>query len=106
MAAAIDLWEFSPPAVFKSNIPVLVDFWAPWCQPCHMVAPVIEELAQRYAGRIKVVKVNVDEANKVASSMDIRSIPTITLFNRERLVDQRVGVQPKGVLEDMIEGVL
>jgi thioredoxin 1 len=92
--------------VVKSEIPALVDFWAPWCAPCHVIGPVIEELSREYAGRVKFVKVNVDEARNVAMSLGIMSIPTIAIFTGGRVKNQLIGVQPKAVLEKMIEDSL
>ena len=89
--------------VVKSEIPALVDFWAPWCAPCHVVAPIIEELSRDYTGRVKYVKVNVDEAKNVAMSLSIMSIPTIAIFNNGQVKNQLIGVQSKVVLEKMIE---
>jgi len=91
--------------VLRSDVPVLVDFWAPWCGPCHMVAPIIKELALEYAGRVKFVKVDVDEARNAAMSMGIRSIPTICVFSNGKPMGQIVGVQPKANLQQMIEKV-
>ena len=92
--------------VVKSNTPALVDFWAPWCAPCHVIGPVIEELSREYAGRIKFVKVNVDEARNVAMSLGIMSIPTIAIFKDGKVMNQMIGVQPKAVLERMIKEIL
>jgi thioredoxin 1 len=89
--------------VVKSDIPVLVDFWAPWCAPCHVIAPIIEDLSRDYTGRVKFAKVNVDEARKVATSLGIMSIPTIAIFNKGQVMNQFIGVQPKAALEKMIE---
>jgi thioredoxin 1 len=89
--------------VIRSDLPVLVDFWAPWCAPCHVVAPTIEELAREYEGRARFVKVNVDEAYSTATSLGIASIPTIVLFHRGKPIDRHVGVQPKSVLGEMLE---
>jgi thioredoxin 1 len=92
--------------VVKSEIPALVDFWAPWCAPCHVIGPIIEDLSRDYTGRVKFVKVNVDESRNVAMSLGIMSIPTVAIFNKGKVVNQLVGVQPKGVLEKMIEDSL
>ncbi|MBW1806681.1 MAG: thioredoxin [Deltaproteobacteria bacterium] len=89
--------------VVKSEIPVLVDFWAPWCAPCLAVAPIIEDLSRDYSGRVKFVKVNVDEAQNVALSLGIMSIPTIAIFKQGKTANQLIGVQGKAVLEKMIQ---
>ena len=81
--------------VAKSDVPVLVDFWAPWCAPCRMVAPVLEQIAEEYKGRAKVVKVNVDEEQMVAGSLGVRSIPTIALFQNGKVRDTLIGARPK-----------
>ena len=92
--------------VLKSDIPVMVDFWAPWCSPCHMVAPIIEKLSIDYADKVKFVKVNVDEAQQISSSMDVVSIPTIVIFNNGTTVSRQVGAQPRNVFEKMIQDSL
>lgn len=84
--------------VIQSEIPVLVDFWADWCAPCRMVAPVLEELASELAGRVKVAKLNVDANRETAAKYDIMSIPTIVLFKEGKVVKQVVGALPKETL--------
>jgi thioredoxin 2 len=92
-------------AVDTSSL-VLVDLWAPWCGPCRMVAPVLERLAERYAGRLKVVKVNVDENPRTAAMYDASSIPTLVMLRDGAVVGRVVGAQPEPVLAAQVEPLL
>ncbi|MBN1472103.1 MAG: thioredoxin [Syntrophaceae bacterium] len=89
--------------VSHSKLPLLVDFWAPWCMPCHMLAPAIEAIAKKYSGKLKVFKANVDETPGTASAFGIMSIPTVAIFNGGKLMKKNVGVVPQEVLEDKIK---
>ncbi len=107
MANAITITDDSfQSEVVKSTIPVLVDFWAVWCGPCRMVAPIVDELAVEYEGRVKVGKVDVDSEQKIASDYGIRSIPTLLIFKNGELADQIVGAVPKKQLVEKLEAVL
>jgi thioredoxin 1 len=88
--------------ILDSDIPALVDFWAPWCGPCNRVAPTVEKIAKEYQGKLKVGKLNVDEAPDVASQYNIMGIPTLMIFKNGKVVEVIVGVEPKEYIEEKI----
>jgi len=92
--------------VLQAALPVLVDFWAPWCGPCRMVTPILEEVAQQYVGKIQIAKVNVDENNQTSAAYDVRGIPTLILFKDGKMVATKVGALSKPQLIDFLESNL
>ncbi len=94
------------PQVLNSDLPVLVDFWAQWCGPCRMISPIVDAIAAQYAGKLKVVKVNVDEAARLCADYHIRSIPTLLLFRNGAVVERIVGAVSRTVLLDKLNAHL
>ena len=107
MSAALELTkENFQSEVFDADVPALVDFWATWCGPCRAIAPVVEELATQYDGKLKVGKVDVDAQQQLAAEFGIRSIPTLLLFKDGKMAEQIVGAVPKKQLEDKVQKIL
>ena len=92
--------------VLKSDLPVLIDFWAPWCGPCKQIAPVVDELAKEYDGRLKIVKMNVDDNPQTPSKYGVRGIPNLILFKGGQVRDQMIGAVPKAQLVKAIDQVV
>jgi thioredoxin 1 len=92
--------------VVNSSVPVIVDFWAEWCGPCRMIAPILDEIAASYAGRVKVVKVDVDSNSRTASQFSVMSIPTLLFFKNGKVQDQIVGALPKKMLQEKVDKFL
>ena len=92
--------------VLQANVPVLVDFWAPWCGPCRAIAPLLEELAGEYAGRAKIVKLNVDDHQQAAATYGVRSIPNLIVFKNGQVAQQIVGAVPKTKLTQALDAAL
>lgn len=104
---AIDVTEATfEEVVLKSEVPVIVDFWAVWCGPCRMVGPIVEEIGQEYDGKAKVVKVDVDNNPGIASQYGIRNIPTLLYYKNGQVVDKQVGAVPKQVIVNKLESLL
>ncbi len=89
--------------VLESNVPVLVDFWAEWCGPCKMIAPIVSEIAKIFEGSAKVAKINVDENPETSATHGITAIPTLLIFKNGKLVDKVIGLQSKGVIEEKLK---
>jgi thioredoxin 1 len=105
MAQAVNDSNFDA-VVTASDQPVVVDFWATWCGPCRMISPIVDQMAEKYAGRVSVVKCNVDESTDIPVKFGIRNIPTLLFFKNGELVDRVVGAVPQAELEKKIEALL
>lgn len=103
---ALEITDKNAQELIASGKPVVIDLWAPWCGPCRMVAPIIEELAAEYDGRVIIGKYNVDEESDLSTEYSVRNIPTILFFKEGKLVDKQVGASPKTTIEDRIKALL
>lgn len=92
--------------VLESDIPVLVDFWAPWCGPCHMVSPMLEAVAEKMGNDLKIVKMNTDENMNTAQNYEIMAIPSLLIFKKGEVIERIVGVQPQPQLEAKLKGII
>jgi thioredoxin 1 len=103
MGKTLELTDATFDETLKSDKPILVDFWAEWCGPCKMIGPVVEELANDYAGKAVIAKLNVDENPQITARFGVRSIPTLLVFKNGQIVDKQVGAVPKSVLAGKLE---